>query len=317
MITHFYDLHFPDCIHKVESIDLPILRELLEDSYSDDVLIPVFINMVDNEDRHPTFVHPDNWNYMSDLEKSHMLVKAIFLKLLSVIDFCDFEFKETSSLFEELEQFLNQDTRLACNKPKPPLRDVQQVKDEILGTRTKLDWFKNEDDNEYPSNNNMFKFLGLMTDRRTDQMRLKGKPISFKSKSKGNIDIVIRNSCEFNDFIQKDVFQRQHLSSLVAQAFCPLFILIASYGNVARLIQRHILSTYNKKGVMRMTHRIDRRHYSILNKLASLFFACQELTVPRYLLVKDVSAKNIRNVIYGFCDGSSQHITISPVAYIF
>ena len=90
MITHFYDLHFPDCIHKVESIDLPILRELLEDSYSDDVLIPVFINMVDNEDRHPTFVHPDNWNYMSDLEKSHMLVKATFLKLLSVIDFCDF-----------------------------------------------------------------------------------------------------------------------------------------------------------------------------------------------------------------------------------
>merc|ERR1712115_344996 len=61
-----------------------------------------------------------------------------------------------------------------------------------------------------------------------------------------------------------------------------------------------------KKGVMPMTHRIDRRHHALLNKLANLFFACQELTVPRYLLVKDVSAKNIRNVIYGFSDGSVQ-----------
>ena len=71
----------------------------------------------------------------------------------------------------------------------------------------KFDWFKNQDDDEYPSNNGMFKFLGLMTDRRTDQMRLKGKPISFKSRSKGNIDIVIRNTSEFSAFIQKDVFQ--------------------------------------------------------------------------------------------------------------
>ena len=306
MITKFYDRHFPDCVHKVKSVDLPFLQELLEDGYSDDVLIPVFINMVDDENKNPTFVHPDNWDYMTDLERSHMLVKVIFLKLLSVIDFCDFEFKETSSLFKEIEQFLNQDARLACNKPKPPLRDIQKVKDEILGTREKFDWFKNNMPNEFPSNNNMFKFLGLLTDRQTDQMRLKGKPLSFKSKSKGNIDVVIRNSAEFYDFIQRDVFLRQHLSSLVAQAFCPLFLLIASYGNVARLIQRHILSTYNKKGVMPMSHQIDREHYSLLCKLAGFFFACQELTVPRYLLVKDVSAKNIRNVIYGFCDGSSQ-----------
>ena len=90
--------------------------------------------MVENEDKNRTFEHPNGWNYMSDIEKSHMLVKAIFLKLLSVIDFCDFEFKDTSSLFKEIEQFLNRDVRLACNKPKPPSRDVQKVKDEILAT---------------------------------------------------------------------------------------------------------------------------------------------------------------------------------------
>ena len=180
-----------------------------------------------------------------------MLEKATFLKLLSVIDFCDFEFKETSSLFEELEQFLNKDVQLACNKPKPPLRDVQQVKDEILDTRRKFDWFKNQKDDEYPSNSGMFKFLGLMTNRQTDEMRLKGKPISFKSRSKGNIDIIIRNTSEFSAFIQKGVFQRQHLSSLIAQSFDPLFVLIATYGNTARLVQRHILSTYDKKALCR------------------------------------------------------------------
>merc|ERR1712215_111260 len=107
--------------------------------------------------------------------------------------------------------------RLACNKPKPNSRDVQQVKEEILNTRMKIDWFINRYPDEYPSNSGMFKFLGLMTDKQTDQMRLKGKPISFKSRSKGNIDIVIRNTSEFSAFIQKDVFQRQHLSSLIAQ----------------------------------------------------------------------------------------------------
>ena len=121
----------------------------------------------------------------------------------------------------------------------------------------------------------MFKFLGLMTDRRTDEMRLKGKPISFKSKSKGNIDIVIRNTSEFSAFIQKGVFQRQHLSSLIAQSFDPLFVLIATYGNVARLIQRTILSRYDKKGTMPMSHQIDSKHYKLLIKLARLYFACQ------------------------------------------
>ena len=113
-----------------------------------------------------------------------------------------------------------------------------------------------------------------MTSRQTDLMRLKGKPISFKSRSKGNIDIIIRNTPEFVAFIEKGVFQRQHLSSLIAQSFDPLFVLIATYGNVARLIQRTILSTYDKKGTMPMSHQIDSKHHKLLIKLAKLYFAC-------------------------------------------
>ena len=89
-------MYFPEGIHKVNSNDLSLIRQLLEDSYSDDVLIPVFINTVHQENTCPTFKHPENWPQLSDLEKGHLLVNVIFLKLLSVIDFCDFEFKEAT-----------------------------------------------------------------------------------------------------------------------------------------------------------------------------------------------------------------------------
>ena len=61
--------------------------------------------MIYDENINPTFQHPDNWSEMSDLEKAHLLVKMIFLKLLAVVDFCDFEFKEASSLLKEVEEF--------------------------------------------------------------------------------------------------------------------------------------------------------------------------------------------------------------------
>ena len=180
MITHFYEMYFPKGIHKVNSHDLMLIKQLLEDSYSDDVLIPVFINMIHQENMSPTFKHPENWPQLSDLEKGHLLVRVIFLKLLSVIDFCDFEFKEVGSLFKEIEEFLNVDTRLACNKPKPPTRDIEKVKQDIMSTRKKFDFYQNDFPDEFPENNNLFKFLRLMTNRQTDHLRLKGKPLSFK-----------------------------------------------------------------------------------------------------------------------------------------
>ena len=62
--------------------------------------------MIYDENINPTFQHPDNWNELTDLDKAYLLVKVIFLKLLAVVDFCDFEFKEASSLFREIEDFL-------------------------------------------------------------------------------------------------------------------------------------------------------------------------------------------------------------------
>ena len=109
-----------------------------------------------------------------------MLVKVIFLKFLTVVDFCDFEFKEASSLFREIEDFLNVDSRLACNKPKPPSRDLEMVREEIMSTCQKFDLHRNELSDDFPSNKDKFKFLRLLTDRKTDRLCLKGKPLSFK-----------------------------------------------------------------------------------------------------------------------------------------
>ena len=44
-------------------------------------------------------------------------------------------------------------------------------------------------------------------------------------------------------------------------------------------------------------------------KLAHFFFAIQKLNLPRYLLVREVPAPNIINVIMGFSDGSLQFTT--------
>ena len=99
--------------------------------------------MIYDENINPTFQHPDNWPEMTDLEKAHLLAKVIFLKLLAVVDFCDFEFKEASSLFREIEEFLNVDSRLACNKPKPPSRDMEMVREEFMSIYKKFDFYKN------------------------------------------------------------------------------------------------------------------------------------------------------------------------------
>ena len=146
-----------------------------------------------------------------------------------------------------------------------------------------------------------------MTDKQTDNLRLKGKPLSFKSRSRGSVDIVIRNVDEFIAFCSQGVFQRQHLSSLIAQVFDPLFNITCIYLSVARLINREILSA--KEGVMPMTEKVNPMHYFLLYKLVTLYFRIQFLKLPRYLLVKDVPSENIKNVILAFSDGSAQFST--------
>ena len=70
--------------------------------------------------------------------------------------------KEVSSLNSDIESFLNQDTRLEWNKPKPPWYD-KEVKDEIWKSRTTTNFYQNKESNVFPSNKDNFKFLGLFT----------------------------------------------------------------------------------------------------------------------------------------------------------
>ena len=64
--------------------------------------------------------------------------------------------------------------------PKPPSRNLEMVREEIMSSCQKFDLHRNELEDEFPSNEDKFKFLGLMTDRKTDRLCLKGKPLSFK-----------------------------------------------------------------------------------------------------------------------------------------
>ena len=92
--------------------------------------------MLSEEDQHPSFPHPSNWSDMSDLDKAHLLVKNYILKLLALIDFSDVSLKSVQSLFSDIEDVLNQDIRLECNKVKPD-RHVESVRKEIKMTRQK------------------------------------------------------------------------------------------------------------------------------------------------------------------------------------
>ena len=93
----------------------------------------------------------------------------------------------------------------------------------------------------------------------------------------------------------------------MTQAFDPQFNLTCVYTCLARLTQRHILSRHG--GVMSMSHKVDPEYHQILIRLVRFFFTIQHLDLPRYLLVKEVPAPNIRNVIMGFSDGSLQFST--------
>ena len=89
--------------------------------YSVDMMAAIFLQMIHFEDKTPTFKDLVNWNEMSLIEKETKILLANFLKMLSVIDFSNMSFKEVSSLSEEVETFLNQDSRLDRNIQLKPL----------------------------------------------------------------------------------------------------------------------------------------------------------------------------------------------------
>ena len=82
--------------------------------------------------------------------------------------------------------------------------------------------------------------------------------------------ITIQNLQEFSRFLESGIFQRKHMSSLLSQVFDPVFIFNTIYHNVAKLINRRILTT--TPGPVAMTQKILTQHFPILEKLRQLIF---------------------------------------------
>ena len=112
---------------------------------------------------------------------------------------------------------------------------------------------------------------------------------------------MIRNPQEFSNFLNTGGFQRQHMSSLLSQVFDPAFIFNAVYHNVAKLINRRILTA--TPGRVAMTKKFPMWHFPILEKLSQLFFETQTLSVPRYALLPDTPRESMKNYLIRFADG--------------
>ena len=123
------------------------------------------------------------------------------------------------------------------------------------------------------------------------------------------MDIKIRNPQEFSRFLDLGCFQRQHMLSLLSQVFDPAFIFNAIYHNVAKLINRRILTSSPKPLVI--TQKVPEFHFPIQKKLSQLFFKTQKLTTPRYALLPNTLVANMKNYIIGFADGSLNFSTSS------
>ena len=92
------------------------------------------------------------------------------------------------------------------------------------------------------------------------------------------------------------------MSSLLSQVFDPAFIFNAIYHNVAKLVNRRILTSNPKP--LTMTQRVPKCHFPILEKLSQLFFETQKLSTDRYALLPETPMRSMKNYIIGFADRS-------------
>ena len=120
----------------------------------------IYLQQIHDEDINPTFEHPENWNKLTIIEKSNLLLQANILKILAVIDFSNMSFKEVASLYESVETFLNQYSQLDRNsKQKNPRPYLSAVKQEIAKDSSKFNLHDNKKDNDFPkANKKGFKF---------------------------------------------------------------------------------------------------------------------------------------------------------------
>ena len=151
-------------------------------------------------------------------------------------------------------------------------------------TRQKIDFHINASPNDFPTHKNHFKFLGLLTCKKEDTLKLRSKPLSLKSRSKGSIDVVCRNVLEFQTFLAEGNLQRHHFASIQTQLFDSSFCLNRIYLNVAKLLNREIIVAYEGSGSMPWLHKIDPKFYHKITKLVQFYFKLQYLHINKYLL---------------------------------
>ena len=113
------------------------MQETLRKAFSDDVLNAFFLPMIEEEEDHPTFTHPDNWKDLSTLEKAELLVISNQIKIFSVADFCSHFFKETSSPSKKVQEMLNKDSRLDINNATEERPAIDTVIEEIKRTTSR------------------------------------------------------------------------------------------------------------------------------------------------------------------------------------
>ena len=266
--------------------------------------------MVEDEDRSPTFRHPDYWSQLTTEEKADQMVILNQFKIISIAGFSSHYFKEISSLNRSIEETLNKDLRLDKNKPAEKRPPLENVLEEIKKNRTRNNKHQNDQEDAFEAKSpNHFPLLGIITRRSNHLMSVKGKPISLKSRYKGAIDVTIRNPGEFSNFLDQGKFQRQHMSSLLSQCFDPCFTFNSVYHNVARLINRRVIKSLPNY-TMPMTHRVHKDHYPLLRKLGQLFFETQKLSARRNLLIENTSISDMKNYLLGLAlTSSQQHVS--------
>ena len=125
MRHHFYNQYFPEGMHKLSPKGLKIVIKTLKKAYSDDVLSPIFLTRIEEEERNPTFKHPDNWSTLTIEEKGYIMAIVLQPEIIGVADFSSHFFKEVSSPSKSGEEDLNKDTRLDLNKATEQIPELE------------------------------------------------------------------------------------------------------------------------------------------------------------------------------------------------
>ena len=302
----FYKLFFPEGKHKLTQADIDMVMDILKQSYSDDILSTIFLPQLELEQTHPTFPQPPKLGFVIYAGKIKPFAYCKFLKMLSIIDFNNMSVKEVQALNEQVENFLNQDSRLDRNSTEPLTRlDASKVKEKILRDRNKNHAHQNAKPDAFPVfAEQSFKCLGLVTDKFTELLSLKPKAIQFRMGSHHPASVTI---CNPGESLESGQFKRSHMSALMAMSFEPIFTFNSVYHNVARLVNREILQNNPEK--IHMNHLIRKQHFAILAKLAELYFLIQHIRVPHYVLVADTELKFMQNMLVAFSYGSQNFAT--------